>query len=200
MNMDSAIRAIITATRHQPVIFTSGELGRAARDIADRPTHFYLAGSTGLASSTGIGVALQTHGTTVVVDGYGSVLTNLAGMVTAGMLTDLPLVHIVLDDTWYTPAGATAPTSTAARAGRADLCGMARAAGYTRVHTLDTLEEFVRTIRREIATCTAPVFLRCVLHDGDAPAPKNTGVAYLDSAVPFPEQRSWPDWINDLAA
>ena len=196
MNTDSAIRAIITATRHQPVIFTSGELGRVARDIADRPTHFYLAGSTGLASSTGIGVALQTHGTTVVVDGYGSVLTNLAGLVTAGMLTDLPLVHIVLDDTRYTSTNGTATTA----AGRTDLCGMARAAGYAHVQTVDTLEAFVRTIRREITTCAAPVFLRCVLHDGDAPAPKSVGVAYLNSAAPFPAQRSWPpDWLSEAA-
>lgn len=189
MNTDSAIRAIITATRHQPVIFTSGELGRVARDIADRPTHFYLAGSTGLASSTGIGVALQTHGTTVVVDGYGSVLTNLAGLVTAGMLTDLPLVHIVLDDTRDT-----------ANAGRTDLCGMARAAGYAHVHTVDTLESFVRTIRREITTCTAPVFLRCVLRDDEAPAPRSAAVAYLDSAAPFPAHRVWPpDWLSQAA-
>jgi sulfopyruvate decarboxylase subunit beta len=194
MNADSAIRAIITATRHQPVIFTSGELGRVARDIADRPTHFYLAGSTGLASSTGIGVALQTHGTTVVVDGYGSVLTNLAGLVTAGMLTDLPLVHIVLDDT------ETAAVTGTTNAGRTDLCGMARAAGYAHVHTVDTLESFVRTIRREITTCTAPVFLRCVLQDGDAPAPRSAGVAYLDSAGPFPAQRVWPpDWLSQAA-
>jgi thiamine pyrophosphate-dependent acetolactate synthase large subunit-like protein len=196
MNTDSAIRAIITATRHQPVIFTSGDLGRIARDIADRPTHCYLAGSTGLASSTGIGVALQTHGTTVVVDGYGSVLTNLAGLVTAGMLTDLPLVHIVLDDTWQAAAGGTGT----GRGGHADLCGMARAAGYARVQTVDTLDAFVPTVRREIATCVAPVFLRCLLHEGDAPAPKSSGVAYLD-AVPFPGQRSWPpDWTTSAAA
>ncbi len=197
MNIDSAIRAIITATRHQPVIFTSGDLGRIARDIADRPTHYYLAGSTGLASSTGIGVALQTHGTTIVVDGYGSVLTNLAGLVTAGMLTDLPLVHILLDDTGNTSPGGSAATGGS----RADLCGMARAAGYARVQTVDTLETFVRTVRREVATCVAPVFLRCVLHDDDAPAPKCTGVAYLDNAIPFPDRRSWPpDWTTAAAA
>lgn len=191
MNMDTAIRAIITATRHQPVIFTSGELGRVARDIADRPTHFYLAGPTGLASSTGIGVALQTHGTTVVVDGYGSVLTNLAGLVTAGMLTDLPLVHIVLDDATTEPQPAS----------RADLCGMARAAGYARVHTVDTLDAFVRTVRRELTTCTAPVFLRCALNETDAPAPHAAGLAYLDTAAPLPGARTWPpDWTDAQAA
>jgi thiamine pyrophosphate-dependent acetolactate synthase large subunit-like protein len=196
MNIDSALRAIITATRHQPVIFTSGELGRVARRIADRPTHFYLAGTTGLASSTGIGVALQTHGTTVVVDGYGSVLNNLAGMVTAGMLTDLPLVHIVLDDTELPSAAATAT------AGRADLCGMARAAGYTHVQTIGSLDSFVRAIRREITNCTAPVFLRCVLdEDDDAPEPSSAGVAFLDRSVSLPGQRSWPpDWTPAAAA
>jgi thiamine pyrophosphate-dependent acetolactate synthase large subunit-like protein len=197
MNRTTAVRAIITATRHQPVIFTSGDVSRIARDIADRPTHFYLAGSNGLASSTGIGVALQTHGTTVVVDGYGSVLTNLAGLVTAGMLTDLPLVHIVLDDAWYASEG-----GEAARGSRADLCGMARAAGYARVHTVDTLDGFVRVIKREIATCTAPVFLRCALHDGDdRPATNRAGLGYLDNTLLFPGHRAWPpDWITSAAA
>lgn len=181
MNRESAIRSIITATRHQPVIFTSGELGRIARDIADRPTHFYLTDSTGLASSTGIGVALQTRGTTVVVDGYGSVLTNLAGLVTAGMLTDLPLVHIVLDDD--------SGSASAAETSRADLCGMALAAGYSQVHTVYARESFVRMIRRQVATCTAPVFLRCILQDSEIPTPKCATVSFLDSAITFPRQR-----------
>ncbi|HEX4721471.1 MAG TPA: hypothetical protein VH333_03075 [Pseudonocardiaceae bacterium] len=190
MNRENAIRSIITATRHQPVIFTSGELSRIARDIADRPTHFYLTDSTGLASSTGIGVALQTRGTTVVVDGYSSVLTNLAGLVTAGMLTDLPLVHIVLDDVRDDSAGA-----SSAETGKADLCGMALAAGYSQVHTVHTKDAFVRMLRRQVATCSAPVFLRCVLHDSDTPTPKGATVSFLDSAITFPRQRPpTSDW------
>ena len=195
MNRETAIRSIITATRHQPVIFTSGDLGRIARDIADRPTHLYLTGSTGLASSTGIGVALQTRATTVVVDGYGSVLTNLAGLVTAGMLTDLPLVHIVLDDGWDTAAGA-----PSAQTSRADLCGMALAAGYSEVHTVHTRDPFVRMVRRHVATCTAPVFLRCVLHDRDAPTPKGAALAFLDNAIMVPRQQTPPPDLTTAAA
>jgi thiamine pyrophosphate-dependent acetolactate synthase large subunit-like protein len=197
MNRETAIRSIITATRHQPVIFTSGDLGRIARDIADRPTHLYLTSSAGLASSTGIGVALQTRGTTVVVDGYGSVLTNLAGLVTAGMLTDLPLVHIVLDDEWDAVADSAPP----AQASRADLCGMALAAGYSQVHTMHTQDAFVRMVRRQVATCAAPVFLRCVLYDSDAPTPKGAAVAFLDSSITFRRQQQPPppDWTTAAA-
>jgi len=52
-------------------------------------------------------------------------------------------------------------------------------------------------LRREIASCTAPVFLRCTLREGDAPAPKSAGLAYPDNAIPFPGRPGWPpDWAT----
>jgi sulfopyruvate decarboxylase subunit beta len=145
------------------VVFT-GDTGRIARRVADRPNHFYLTGSSGLASSIGIGVALHARNTTVVVDDPSSLLANLAALVTAGMLTDLPLVHVVLD-------GATGASTDGgmASSGRADLCGLAMAAGYLRAHTIDHTEKLADLVRVEVESCPSPVFVRCVLGVSTSP-------------------------------
>jgi sulfopyruvate decarboxylase subunit beta len=160
VNTGTAIRAIAAAASGQPVVFT-GNTGRIARRVADRPNHLYLDGSGGLASSIGIGFALHARNTTVVVDDPGSLLANLAALVTAGMLTDLPLVHVVLD-------GA-AIGGGVGSSGRADLCGLAMAAGYPRAHTIDHTEKLADLVRIEVTNCPSPVFVRCVLGVSTSP-------------------------------
>lgn len=157
MNAGTAIRAIAAAAHGRPVVFAAGGPALVARRVADRPNHLYLDGSSGFASSVGIGVALHARGTTIVVDDPDGLLANLAALVTAGMLTDLPLVHIVLD-------GSPAPGS------RTDLCGMAMAAGYLRTYTVDRTERLADLVREEIAHCPSPVFVRCLLAGGTSPA------------------------------
>jgi sulfopyruvate decarboxylase subunit beta len=158
MNINTAVRVIASAAGTSPVLFTAGGTGRVARRLVDRPNHLYLESVTGLASSVGIGVALQARHTTLVVDDPDSLLTNLAALVTAGMLTDLPLVHIVLDDL---PAQATS--------GRADLCALAMALGYPRTYTIDRIERLGELVRREVVHCPSPAFVRCVLSDTTSP-------------------------------
>jgi thiamine pyrophosphate-dependent acetolactate synthase large subunit-like protein len=164
MNKTTAIRAIIEATAEQPVIFTTGYASRIAHAIADRPNHFYMTGSMGLASSIGIGVALSTKRTTVVVDGDGSLLMNPVGLIAAGALPDLPLLHIVLDDGSYASTGGQCVPSH-----RTDLGALAAACGYSRVRESRHAAEFAVIVQEEIARCAAPVFLRCTLSAQDDP-------------------------------
>lgn len=166
MNKTAAIRAIIGAAETRPTVFTSGTTSAIARDLADLPNHFYLSGPLGLASSIGIGVAMETNRTTVVVDGDGSLLMNPVGMLTAGTLTNLRLVHIVLDDGVYAFTGGEAIPSR-----RADLCALARAAGYRRVFSTARLDELAALLRSQLKSCTTPVFIRCGLVSGDYATP-----------------------------
>lgn len=162
--------AIVSAAGGRPVVFAAGETGRAAKKLADRPNHFYLDGTSGLASSIGIGIALQARETTVVVDDANSVLANLAAMVTAGMLVDLPLVHIVLDDSL--PAAGETPAS------RTDLTSLAMAVGYPRMYTVDVTDNLADLVRREAENCPSPVFVRCLLGDRATSARGRSGIRW----------------------
>ena len=164
MNKTTAIRTVIEATNDHPIIFTTGYSCRIAQAIADRPSHFYMTGSMGLASSIGIGVALATRRTTVVVDGDGSLLMNLVGLITAGAIDELPLVHIVLDDGMYASTGGQRTPSR-----RTDLGGLAAAAGYAGVWDVNSGEDFAALVRSAIVDRSAPVFIRCSLNEPDEP-------------------------------
>jgi sulfopyruvate decarboxylase subunit beta len=190
VNRTAAIEAIIAATVDEPIIFTAGDPARIARSIADRPNHFYLTGAGGLVSSVGIGVALETRRPTIVVDGDGSLLTNPAGLITAGVLADLPLIHVVLDSTLQ---GAIVLSR------RADLCGLAQAAGYPRVHSTGELGEFTGLIRREVAVCSSPVFIRLVLAEDDATIPASIGADLETHARRFYDHVSAPEWLAGAA-
>jgi len=185
VNRTAAIEAIIAATVDEPIIFTAGDPARIARSIADRPNHFYLTGAGGL--------ALETRRPTIVVDGDGSLLTNPAGLITAGVLADLPLIHVVLDSTLQPGTGAIVLSR------RADLCGLAQAAGYPRVHSTGELGEFTGLIRREVAVCSSPVFIRLVLAEDDATVPATIGADLETHARRFYDHVSAPEWLAGAA-
>src|SRR4029077_15798173 len=53
-----AMAALLELLGDQPVIICNGIPSREAYQIADRPTHFYMIGSMGVASAIGLGGAL----------------------------------------------------------------------------------------------------------------------------------------------
>lgn len=181
MNTGTAIRAVVAAAHGRPVVFASGNTGRTARCVANGPNHVYLDGSSVFASSIGIGVAMYARNTTIVVDDPGSLLTNLAALVTAGTLTDLPLVHIVLDST---PLPATPTDSTPGC--ETDLCGLAMAAGYPRTCTVERTERLAQLVRQEIAHCPSPVFVRCALARSTSPTLARIGRLRRNTDTPSP--------------
>jgi sulfopyruvate decarboxylase subunit beta len=169
VNKTAAIAALLAVTTDEPVIFTTGYACRIARHLADRPGHFYMTGSMGLASSIGIGVALTTRRPTVVVDGDGALLMNPVGPLTAGALADVPLVHVLLDDGSYASTGGQDVP-------RADMEELVRACGYRLVVSVDSAAEFGETVRAVLADCAGPSFVRAVLTDPDGPVPPRVDV------------------------
>jgi thiamine pyrophosphate-dependent acetolactate synthase large subunit-like protein len=194
MNKTAAIRVIIGASGTKPVIFTTGSTCSIAREIADLPNHFYMTGPLGLASSVGIGVALETKRTTVVVDGDGSLLMNPTGLITAGTLTSLPLVHVVLDDGIYAFTGGEQVPSR-----RADLCALARASGYRQVFSTARLDELSALLHSQLASCSSPVFIRCALVGGDTAAPGRMAVNLEEHARRFYGHITDPVWLARAA-
>lgn len=166
MNKTTAIREVLRATTGEPVIFTTGYACRIANGLADRPGHFYMTGSMGLACSIGIGVAAASGLTTVVVDGDGSLMMNPVGLLMAGDADSLPLLHVVLSDGRYASTG-----GQAVRPGPDPLPALARAAGYHRVHEVETPGDLAAVLRTELADCGRPVLVHCRLDDPDDPVP-----------------------------
>lgn len=124
----TAIAEILAAAPGIPTVFTTGFASRVAASLGDRPNHFYMTGSMGLALALGTGVAMASQQPTIVVDGDGSLLMNPATLLAVGTAPDLPLVHIVLDDGLYASTGGQPTPGRHAR-----LAGPATASGYRSV-------------------------------------------------------------------
>jgi thiamine pyrophosphate-dependent acetolactate synthase large subunit-like protein len=167
MKKSTAIRVIIDAFPDTPIVFTTGYTCRIAKDIADRPNHFYMVGSMGLAASIGIGLARQSARPVVVVDGDGSLLMNPVNLIVAGGMPGLPLLHVVIDDGQYESTGGQLSYSANTRIG-----ALATASGYPRHDRASTEAELTELLTDRAAT-PGPRLIHCpVASTGDAPPPR----------------------------
>lgn len=123
------LREIAPILRDQLVICNIGIPSQELHAIDDQPSNFYMLGTMGLASSIGLGLALAQPKTVIVIDGDGSVLTNLGTLPTIGNNAPPNYILMVIDNGSYGSTG-DQPTYTGKRT---DLAGMARAAGCARV-------------------------------------------------------------------
>jgi len=121
------------------VVTIMGAVAAELQSLGHRPNHFYLQHAMGLASSTGLGLALALPKHKVVVlDGDGSILMNLGSFSTMARYRPANLVHIVFDNESLLSVGGF-PTATSAGT---DLAEIARAAGIPRTRTVRTCAEF----------------------------------------------------------
>jgi thiamine pyrophosphate-dependent acetolactate synthase large subunit-like protein len=122
-----------------PVIICNGFPSREAFRIGDRPTHFYMLGSMGMAAAIGLGVAqAKPNKKVVVLDGDGNVLMGLGTLATAGALRLKNFIHVVLDNEVYGSSGNQPSYSQVVR-----LDQMAKAAGYVNVERVREREDLV---------------------------------------------------------
>lgn len=134
-----AIAALLEQLTDQPVIICNGFPSREAYKIADRPTHFYMIGSMGVAAAIGLGVALNKPNKKVVVfDGDGNVLMGMGTLATVGALKPKNFVHVVLDNEVYGSTGNQPTISNVVR-----LEQVAKAAGYVNVERVIEREDIV---------------------------------------------------------
>lgn len=134
-----AIGAVLELLTDQPVIICNGFPSREAQKIADRPTHFYMIGSMGVAAAIGLGVALSKPSKTVVVlDGDGNVLMGMGTLATVGALKPKNFIHVVLDNEVYGSTGNQPTISNVVR-----LEQVAKAAGYVNVERVLEREDLV---------------------------------------------------------
>src|ERR1700757_1654525 len=123
------LRAIHPRLKGCLVVTIMGAVAAEMQSLGHPPNFFYLQHAMGLASSTGLGLALSLPNQKVVVfDGDGSVLMNLGGLTTLARYRPRNLVHVIFDNESLLSVGGF-PTATATGS---NLEAMAAAAGVPR--------------------------------------------------------------------
>jgi thiamine pyrophosphate-dependent acetolactate synthase large subunit-like protein len=104
---DEAITAILDRHGMDAVyVASTGYVSRAVCALADPGHHvFYMQGSMGLAPSFGLGIALNTARTVVVINGDGSLLMGLGSTHTIRDRAPETLFHYVLDNGCHESVG-----------------------------------------------------------------------------------------------
>jgi sulfopyruvate decarboxylase subunit beta len=123
------LREIAPVLREHLVVCNIGIPSQELHAIDDQPTNFYMLGTMGLASSIGLGLALAQPKPVIVIDGDGSVLTNLGTLPTIANNVADNYILLIIDNGSY---GSTGDQPT--YAGRlTSLARVAQACGCERV-------------------------------------------------------------------
>ncbi|HUK31941.1 MAG TPA: thiamine pyrophosphate-dependent enzyme [Candidatus Acidoferrum sp.] len=174
------LRAIYDDLASCIVVTIMGAVAAELQSLGHRPNHFYLQHAMGLASSTGLGLALCVPDRKVVVlDGDGSLLMNLGTLTTLARYRPANLIEVVFDNESLLSVGGF-PTATSTGS---DLAALARAAGIERVSMSDNISAFSSQFRaalagNELATIVAKV-------EAVGPAKYVTGLGLLENRFEF---------------
>src|SRR5205085_6987794 len=127
-----ALKTIYSRLENRVVVTIMGAVAAELQSLGHRSNFFYLQHAMGLASSTGLGLALCLPEQRVVVfDGDGSILMNLGGFTTLARYRPRNLVHVIFDNESLLSVGGF-PTATATGS---DLAAIAQAAGIPKTKT-----------------------------------------------------------------
>jgi sulfopyruvate decarboxylase subunit beta len=174
------LRAIYPDLEKCVVVTIMGAVAAELQSIGHPPNFFYLQHAMGLASSTGLGLALcLPEQKVVVLDGDGSLLMNLGTLSTMARYAPRNLMHVVFDNQSLLSVGGF-PTATATGT---DLEGIARSSGIPRCSTARSLEEFRAAFT---AALTANILTTIVAKvDAIGPSQYVTGLTLLENRFQF---------------
>ncbi len=142
LNYTTAITIITDLLQDQLVVCANGLISRKTFTIRNRIENFYMIGSMGLASSIGLGVALNKPSRKVVIlDGDGNLLMNLGSLPMIGSLQPRNLLHIVLDNEVYASTGKQPTISNVI-----ELEDLAKSARYAYVKKVTNNEELKKEV------------------------------------------------------
>lgn len=161
MHRIEAIRNICEQLDNELVICNIGFPSRELYQVNDSPTHFYMLGSMGMASSIGLGLSLSQDRKVVVLDGDGSVLMNLGSLVTIYNQKPENLVLVVLDNECYGSTGSQCTYSSTT-----DLKKVAEAIGFQNTFFFADEIDF-----QKVLDVKGPVFVHIKVLPGNADVP-----------------------------
>ena len=149
------LREIAPILRDQLVVCNIGLPSQELHMIDDQPTNFYMLGTMGLASSIGLGLALSQPKTVVVIDGDGSVLTNLGTLPTIANNVADNYVLLIVDNGSYGSTG-DQPTYAGKKtslAKVAEACGCENVVECRAEETGTVLQQAIDAKRMTIIVC-----------------------------------------------
>lgn len=162
------------------VVTIMGATAAELHSLGHRPNFFYLQHAMGLASSTGLGLALSLPNQEIVVfDGDGSLLMNLGSLSTMARYQPKNLVHVVFDNESLLSVGGF-PTATSTGT---DLEGIARAAGIPAVRTVRNLDDFRATMKN--ALCGTQLTTIVAKVDATGPSGYVTDLSLVENRFQF---------------
>jgi sulfopyruvate decarboxylase subunit beta len=174
------LRAIYRELESCIVVTIMGAVAAELQSLGHRPNFFYLQHAMGLASSTGLGLALSVPGQKVIViDGDGSLLMNLGTLSTLARYRPPNMIEVVFDNESLLSVGGF-PTATSTGT---DLAEISRASGIPRSSTVRTIAEFSAAFAdamraAELTTIVAKV-------EAAGPARYVTDLALLENRFQF---------------
>lgn len=99
------LKEIAPILRDQLVVCNIGIPSQELHAIDDQPSNFYMLGTMGLASSIGLGLALAQPKPVIVIDGDGSVLTNMGTLPTIANNVADNYILLIIDNGSYGSTG-----------------------------------------------------------------------------------------------
>jgi sulfopyruvate decarboxylase subunit beta len=174
------LRSVYSELENCLVVTIMGAVAAELHSLGHHPNFFYLQHAMGLASSTGLGLALcLPEQRVVVIDGDGSLLMNLGTLTTMARYRPKKLVHIVFDNESLLSVGGF-PTATSTGT---DLEGIARAAGVPRVSTVRSVENFKSAVTEALRGSELTTIIAKV--DAVGPAAYVTDLSLLENRFQF---------------
>lgn len=141
MLRSKCLEAIYPELDDKLVVTIMGATAQELYDLGHKENFFYLQHAMGLASSIGMGIAMNLPDEKVIVlDGDGSVLMNLGTLTTMARYRPRNLIHIIFDNGSLLSTGGFDSHTTS---GITDLAKMAEGAGIPNVALTRTPLEFV---------------------------------------------------------
>ena len=174
------LRSIYPQLEKSIVVTIMGAVSAELQSLGHRPNFFYLQHAMGLASSTGLGLALcLPQQTVIVLDGDGSVLMNLGTFSTLARYRPRNLVHVIFDNESLLSVGGF-PTATATGT---DLAGVAKAAGIPRTMIVKDCDGFIRAVNEALAAKDLTTIVAKV--EAAGPAKYVTDLTMLENRFEF---------------
>jgi sulfopyruvate decarboxylase subunit beta len=161
MERIEAIKEIAESLDDELVICNIGFPSRELYAVKDSPTHFYMLGSMGMASSIGLGLAMSVKRKVVVFDGDGSVLMNMGTLVTIFSQNPKNLVFVVFDNQCYGSTGSQCTYTT-----NVDLLEIAKSVGFKNTFVFEDEINF-----NEVLDIEGSVFVHMKVKPGNADVP-----------------------------